>query len=372
MLAAAVALVAPPLLGVALVGGEPTAYLEWPPRPRAVTQPGFSLGVFGTIAAPSGIVFVAILARIVRTAVRLRPREERLPVQAFPWWGAAGTALLACSWALAWTRTDWFAPYQIHTFTPLWLGYILVVNALTVRRSGTCPMLERPARFGALFVASGAFWWFFEYLNLFVGNWHYVGVDHLSDRTYTLLSSAAFATVLPAVVSTTRLLQTSRALDAAFTGLPMLRIGHPRRLAAALFLAGLLGITGIGVWPQWLFPVVWLSPLLVIEPLRIALGARPALSGPGTGDWRALGLPACAALACGVCWELWNHYSLAHWVYSVPYVDVLHVFRMPLIGYVGYLPFGAECIVVSALILGTHASWRPPDAGVDDPAKDPG
>ena len=33
----------------------------------------------------------------------------------------------------------------------------------------------------------------------------------------------------------------------------------------------------------------------------------------------------------------------AYWQYSLPYVDVLHVFEMPLLGYFGYLPFGGYC-----------------------------
>ena len=33
----------------------------------------------------------------------------------------------------------------------------------------------------------------------------------------------------------------------------------------------------------------------------------------------------------------------AFWVYSIPYVNVHHLFEMPLLGYLGYLPFGVYC-----------------------------
>ena len=67
------------------------------------------------------------------------------------------------------------------------------------------------------------------------------------------------------------------------------------------------------------------------------------------GDWRLVWLPALAALFCGFFWELWNAYSLAHWEYSVPFVQRFHLFEMPILGYAGYLPFGLECMVVSLM-----------------------
>jgi hypothetical protein len=48
---------------------------------------------------------------------------------------------------------------------------------------------------------------------------------------------------------------------------------------------------------------------------------------------------------------MWNHGSLAHWEYAVPYVDRFRIFEMPLLGYAGYLPFGIECAVISNLVL---------------------
>jgi recombinational DNA repair protein (RecF pathway) len=38
-------------------------------------------------------------------------------------------------------------------------------------------------------------------------------------------------------------------------------------------------------------------------------------------------------------------------VYAIPYVDVLHVFEMPLLGYAGYLPFGLACAATGDFLL---------------------
>ena len=62
-------------------------------------------------------------------------------------------------------------------------------------------------------------------------------------------------------------------------------------------------------------------------------------------------MAALAALICGWFWELWNVRSLAHWEYSIPFVDRFHLFDMPILGYAGYLPFGLECLAVADLFL---------------------
>ena len=49
-------------------------------------------------------------------------------------------------------------------------------------------------------------------------------------------------------------------------------------------------------------------------------------------------------------WETWNYYSMAKWIYAVPYVHRFQVWEMPLLGFGGYLPFGMECAAVAAWI----------------------
>ncbi|HBH80389.1 MAG TPA: hypothetical protein DDY39_11240, partial [Nitrospira sp.] len=69
-----------------------------------------------------------------------------------------------------------------------------------------------------------------------------------------------------------------------------------------------------------------------------------------------IGVPALAALICGIFWELWNWKSLAHWEYALPFVHRFPLFEMPLLGYAGYLPFGLECVVVADLCLRRQVS----------------
>ncbi|MBI5062156.1 MAG: hypothetical protein HZB87_01430, partial [Desulfatitalea sp.] len=157
--------------------------------------------------------------------------------------------------------------------------------------------------------------------------------------------------VLPAVLSTHRLLL-SFSLFAGLDGLRPLRISRPRMAAAAILAAAAVGLILLGVFPDALFALLWVSPLLIITALQ-ALGGHPTIFVPLVhGDCRPLVTAALAASICGFFWELWNIGSLARWQYAVPHVDRFHIFAMPLLGYGGYLPFGLECLVVGVLVMG--------------------
>lgn len=77
-------------------------------------------------------------------------------------------------------------------FTVLWFGYIVLVHGVVVRRGGQAPLLHRRGWFLALFPVSATGWWSFEYLNQFVANWYYSGVEAESDRAYALQPRCRF------------------------------------------------------------------------------------------------------------------------------------------------------------------------------------
>jgi len=331
-----------PLLGL-IVAGQPIAEaLEFPPRPRVVTHAAFSWPVFVLAVLPvaaAAALYGFALAR-ARFAMA-RPRRAW-----FPWWGWCGVLLVAAGWTLAW-RGDLVAPeLRRHVFTPLWLGVILAMNALVWRQTSRSLMTQHTAFFLALFPASAAFWWLFEHLNRFTGNWQYVGVVASGDWDYFLQATLPFSTVLPAVASTWHWLRLSARLDVQ--GLPP--IAGPVALAWAALALGAVALAGIAVWPEALFPMLWLAPLALLAGLQRLLAGESFFAPLARGDWRPLLQPALAALVCGVLWELWNWGSLAKWTYSVPYVQRFHLFEMPLLGYAGYLPFGLECALVIDLV----------------------
>ena len=338
-----VLLLALPLLGVLLDGRDIAPYLEFPPLTRYVPHAGFSLPVFLMLS----LVFLGVGFLLIQFFRKAKPPISLSPSpHPFPWWGWMGGGIILWGWILAWNRFPWAAPVQHHTFLPLWLGYILVVNALCLKRSASSLLTDAPGRFCLLFPASSLFWWFFEYLNRFVQNWYYLDVAHFSPGEYVLFATLSFSTVLPAVLSTARLLLTFP----AFEGLTLspVRIRSPRKLSAVILSCSGTGLFLLGRFPDQLFPLVWLSPLLLVSSIQMLLGRRTIFSPLARGDYRLLLSSAMGALVCGFFWEMWNSGSLAKWEYGIPYVHRFLVFEMPILGYLGYLPFGLECGLIGA------------------------
>jgi hypothetical protein len=336
-----------PMLGVILAGYPFSRYLEFPPETRYVCHAPFSWIAFTAYALfILAVVFPLIIIFMGRIRkIKIKPSTTHT----FPWWGWLGMFTGAVSWILAWTRFSWFALFQAHTFTPLWFSFILVINALCYRQTGHCMMIDRTRFFLVLFPLSAAFWWFFEYLNRFVQNWSYTGV-HYSSWEYFCYASLSFSTVLPAVLGTREWMAGASRIRQGIADFPPFRFPYPRMLAGAALLISGASLAGIGVWPNYLFSLLWLSPLIVIVSIQALTGEYTILSGIPNGDWVPIITSAAAALFCGGFWEMWNYYSLARWEYSVPFVHGFQIFEMPILGYAGYLPFGLECAVVGAFL----------------------
>jgi hypothetical protein len=352
-----------PFIGAWLGGHVPADLFQFPPRLEIGSRPaGFSWAAV--------VAVFAVLAGTLLPWARRRPRQaaaaarrERLAERAWwlPWWGTAALLWTLAWWTLAWTRWTWFAAWQRYTFFPLWLGFVLVVNALTQARTGSCLMQRAPRRWLALFAASAACWWVFEWLNRFVRNWHYLHVEDFGALAYALHATICFSTVLPATAAVAEWLDSHpwwRHRTAA--GPRWWWFARPR---AALWLAGggSLALVGAGAFPDWFYPALWVGPLALLLALPDGARLRREVAG---GDWRRAATWMIAALICGFFWELWNWHSLAQWVCTVPGVDRWHLFEMPALGYAGYLPFGLECLLVADWIIG--GAWQARAASAAD------
>ena len=337
-----------PLLGVAAVGKPLGAYLQFPPRTPDIPHPPFSWPVFIGFS-------VFIIASVAPLALRFLRHEgatrETAPAKPFPWWGWTGAALGAASWIIAWNRFPWMGELQAHTFTPLWISFILVANAILHRKTGRSLLLSRTRGFLLLFPMSAIFWWSFEYLNRFVGNWHYSGGREFSAPEYIIFATLPFSTVLPAVLSVRELIFSSQRFDAAFREWHCLSPAHPRAVALSALLFSCAGLLAVGIIPDIIFPLVWVAPPLLLLSFSALRGKPHALSPIAAGDWRGFVASSFAALFCGFFWEMWNSGSMVKWTYDISYVDAFHIFEMPLLGYAGYLPFGILCAQIGNLVL---------------------
>lgn len=339
-----------PLLGAYLSGDPLGEYLRFPP-----------VSVFSSVnPAPfSWVAFILILILIIAVMtpflIRILTSQKKTEINQpekhhFPGWGWAGLIILIAGWVLAWTRFPWFSDYQTHTFTVPWIGYIILINAITYMRSGRSMITHQTGYLAALFLFSAVFWWYFEFLNQFVRNWYYVNEETLSHTEYFLFATLPFATVLPAVTGTRDLLSTFPYLSAGLDDFIRIRLRQPRRTGLVGGIVALLGLALIGVWPDHMFPMLWIGPLVLLAAIVLVLRGGGVMADLERGDWRNIYLLALAALVCGFFWEMWNYFSLTRWEYSVPLVDRFHIFEMPLLGYAGYLPFGLQCGLAAWLV----------------------
>lgn len=270
----------------------------------------------------------------------------------FPAHGWAGIALALVFWVLNWTLDG----LRTHVyFFPMWLGYVLAVDGLVFARRGRSPLRRSPREFILLFAASIPAWWIFEAFNWRTNNWTYVGTELFSGLEYAILASLAFSTVMPAVFVTAEWVRSFRWVEQLREG-P--RVPRSAATAAGFFAAGWLVVWLIALWPNVFYPLIWGSMFCLIEPVNIWLGRPSLFDHLHVRDWRPAVSVALGALICGFFWELWNVFSYPKWTYRTPGVDFLHVFEMPLLGYIGYLPFGLELLALGYLLRGTALNVR--------------
>ena len=267
----------------------------------------------------------------------------------WPAHGWLGLGLVSIFWLLNWSlpglRSHW-------GFFPLWLGYCLVVDALVFTRKGSSLLTRSLTKYVGLFLISMPGWWLFELLNLRTQNWYYGGRAFFSEFQYFVLASLSFSIVMPAVFGSAELFSTFSWIKRLK---PKIRIDTKPKNVLTFFVTGILMLAVLIIWPRIFFPFLWISVFFIIEPINIWLGRRSLIRYVSGGDWRPVISLWLGGLTCGFFWELWNYYSYPKWFYQIPYVDFGRIFEMPVLGYLGYLPFALELFAIYHLVVGFSA-----------------
>jgi hypothetical protein len=366
-----------PLVGAGFGGRDLREFLRFPP-PLDVPADYLHFSWLAAAAVIAGVLVIA-LPWVVRLRSRPRlhgdacgvavhppgfqtPEGGAQPVRRgrLPAWGVVALIWTILWWLLAWTRWEWFAPLQRYTFFPLWLGFIVTLNAATQQRTGSCLIRREPGRWALLFVVSAGCWWAFEWLNRFVENWHYLGAEGFGAASYAVHASLCFSTVLPAVAAVAEWIASHETWRNGTAGGPRWRWLNHRGTAVALLVSGLVALLCTGAYPRWSYPALWVAPFALFLGAEVLSRRRGLAAEIAGGDWTRAATWMIASLICGFFWELWNWQSAAKWIYTVPGVERWHLFEMPALGYAGYLPFGLECLLVAERVVDSRWSGRPP------------
>lgn len=262
----------------------------------------------------------------------------------YRWTLALGLLLVAVGWTASWTERT---PLAHNGFFPLWLGYVLVVDALVGVRTGSSLLTRSPRAFALLFLCSIPFWWIFELLNLRLGNWSYRLPHEYGWLAYHAEASLAFSTVVPAIFETAELYATLIRRPLPLEGR---RLAPGRRGWFGFVGAGAVMLALVLLLPDTFFPLVWISLFFIVDPAVHLVGGRSIASQVASGRWRTVWLLFAASLTCGFFWEMWNWRAMPKWTYSIPYAEWFRIFEMPLLGYGGYLPFALEAYALVKLV----------------------
>jgi len=221
-----------------------------------------------------------------------------------------------------------------------WWPYILMLEGLLFLWQGEFRLLSRPYEFLRLSCWSVTFWLVFEAFNLVLRNWRYAGMLPqwwLRWPGYAL----AFATVLPGILLTARVLAAWGAWKGAG--------GRPRNWTNWQPLFLLLGAACIILpltLPRYAFPLVWLVFIFLLDPICDLLAGNSLTRRWLKGERQEIFCILAAGLICGLWWEMWNYPAAAKWVYALPVLNFGRIFEMPVLGYLGFLPFALEVAVM--------------------------
>ena len=254
-----------------------------------------------------------------------------------------------------------------HWMTPIgWTVYILFVDGLVYKFEGRSLLMNDRLEFLAVAIISIGSWWLFEFYNAprFWKSdlelwWHYHNLEpNLWLRRIGY--DWAFATITPALLETAQLCQAiifnqdrvrnPTMKDGRSRKLPSLTV-RLRSLLMILIAVGAVGVIVPLLYPsEWFAPIIWLSFILLIDPINALRGSPSITTDLARGRWSRLLALLASGFVCGFLWEFWNYWALSKWTYTVPYFGSIKIFEMPVFGFLGFPPFAVECWAIYILV----------------------
>jgi hypothetical protein len=355
-----IGIIALPLVGAFVTFGDtgfPPGYFQFPPI-KEVPKSGpnkIAILISATIfVILFTLYFFPKVFGFKDTAVK---GITSLHVQSPPWWFWLGLVLWGSAitaFAFNAAGPKWFTNWS---FLPLCWGFILIMDGVVYMVNDKESLLRKdPVRMLQIAIASISGWLIYEYLNIFIQfNWYYPRVSGLMSfkqfRIYSILGSSAF---IPMSFETYDLLIKLRILNTRYADGP--KVVFPKWLNIFLLILFSYLLYQIPSQPDQLFFMVWVAPIVIAAIVLKFLDIDSPFSPVRRGDWTFLLVFALTFLIQGIFLEWWNKISEeivpsgdvtsnnpTNWIYMIPHVHVMEVFRMPFFGYMGYLFFSIHC-----------------------------
>ena len=232
-----------------------------------------------------------------------------------------------------------------------WWSYILMADSVLFRLQGRSLLTTRRREFWGMLPLSVFIWLLFEAYNFVIHNWAYTDIPPQIWQRWPGYA-LSFATVLPGIFITSDLvgLLWGRSSAPAASEWDILSrkpsIGPSRLFVTAGFIMTVAPL----IWPRYFFAAVWLGPILLLDPLLEKIGIKSLSLSIYNGDRRRVWNLMLGGLLCGLMWEFWNYWAGSKWIYTVPFFGKLKLFEMPVLGFLGFMPFALECWILYHLL----------------------
>ncbi|GGB23446.1 hypothetical protein [Puia dinghuensis] len=341
-------------------GGIPDKFFNFPATTPGDVKPAPTL----IMTVGISVLFIATMLLLIVPRLfgfkkpppiaRAAKRKARATLPSWFYIGGIAFAGTVVFTTLHLQRPVWLNDWSL---LPLWWGFVLVLDGIVYyRNAGRSLAATATTELIAMGVLSVSGWLLFEYFNFFIRlNWYYPFsglLHHDKFLIYAVLGSSAF---IPMAFEWYQLLCTFPGLAVKYKFGP--KVVWPLWVRMTILIVALAGLVASAFYPNDLFFIVWLSPLII---LAIGLGMlgiwTPFISIKQRGDWSFLLVFAPTFLFQGFVLEGANWLSVKHlangeasgfnpayWHYCIPYVNQMHIFEMPLLGYLGYIPFSVYC-----------------------------
>jgi hypothetical protein len=260
--------------------------------------------------------------------------------------------------------------------TPIaWTGFIIFADAIVWRARGDSWIRSAPREFAALALLSIPLWVVFEGYNLIIDNWNYVGLPENAALRY-FGYAWSFATIWPAVFEGAELIAIAREAGGAgkagrenasrtsppgLPGSPALR-GWSIASGAAMLIIPFFVAAPVA---RYMAAPIWLGFIFLLDPINARLGGASLLDDWRRGHTDRVVNLILSGFLCGGLWEFWNYWSRAKWHYTVPIMERVKIFEMPVPGYLGFPAFALECFTMYVFVRVVWARLQPDSTAPD-------
>lgn len=254
-------------------------------------------------------------------------------------YGWAGILIMIAGELLLFTGNEFIGIWM----TPvMWTGYILFVDNVIYGRTGSSLLMVSGKHLPVILVISIVSWLIFEGYNYLLKNWYYIDLPENTPVRYCGYAWS-FATIIPGVLITKDFLSSLHLFDKTRS-----TVFHiPARIQYGVITVSMLACIYPLLYPnEYLFPLVWVGFIFLIDPLVNLMGGNSVIGEIMKGRPALIYRLLAAGLICGLLWEFWNYWAVAKWIYTVPYFPKVKLFEMPVAGYLGFPPFAVECYVL--------------------------